>query len=273
MRRAALTRGERPKDQLRVRSYAVSAGRSIAGTYFHRSSGATSVFPELARDSRTAAIHERAASAWLPLAPGSRLAGRYRVGESLGRGAFGRVFLARDELLGRAVVLKEIGGGDADAGAEEAAVREARLASLVRHPNVVVVLDVIARPGRAVIVAEHVPGGSLAGRLARDGPFPAAEGLAMMDGLLAGLAALHAAGVVHRDLKPSNVLLAADGSARIADFGIARERRGTTVLDEASDVVAGTPAYMSPEQRRGEVATPASDLYASGRAGRPRAPR
>jgi hypothetical protein len=218
---------------------------------------------ELGIDRRMAGILERMAqgSSPGPLVPGQLAGGRYRVDRLLARGGAGRVFLARDELLERAVVLKEVlQAGDATAGA---ALREARLAGALQHPNVVAVLDAVQRPESALLVLEYLPRGSLADRL-EEGPLQPGEAWRVGDGMLAALEAVHAKGIVHRDLKPENILLAADGTPKLADFGLARVDRGVTQAAGAPRAVEGTPAYMAPEQRRGEPASAASDLYAAG---------
>jgi serine/threonine protein kinase len=196
-----------------------------------------------------------------PLATGQVLGGRFRVLRFLGRGGAGRAFLAHDDLLQRTVVLKEV---LCDGPDEEAAVlREARLAAGLQHPNVVTLHDVLRRPGSALIVSEHVAGGSLQERL-KAGPLAPAAALRIAEGVLAGVAAIHARGIVHRDLTPGNVLLQPDDVPKIADFGIARARHGGTVHLDGPDGVQGTLEFMAPEQRRGEAATPVSDLYQAG---------
>ncbi len=147
---------------------------------------------------------------------------------------------------------------------DDAALREARLESATRHPNVITMFDVVQRPGATILVSEHAAQGSLADHIAERGPIPPDETLRVLDGVLAGLAAVHAAGLVHRDLKPSNVLLTEDGTPRLADFGIARIRSGRTARFDEPDAMFGTPDYMAPEVRRGRVATPAADVYAVG---------
>jgi hypothetical protein len=220
---------------------------------------------ELGLDGRTAAALEEAAARSLegPLAAGQVLAGRFRVVRFLGRGGAGRAFLAQDELLHRTIVLKEVllDGPDQEA----AVLREARLAAGLQHPNVVTLHDVVRRPGSVLLVSEHVAGGTLQARLDDGSPRPGADAaFRIADGLLAGLEAIHARGIVHRDLKPANVLLQPDGTPKIADFGIAQARHGATARYEGPHAIEGTPGAMSPEQRRGDVATPASDLYQAG---------
>ena len=218
---------------------------------------------ELGLTDADAALLERLAeeSVQGPLVAGQRVGGRYRVRRMIGRGGTGRVFLARDETLDRDVVLKEVLHDEPD---DEAALREARAAGGLQHPNVVVVHDVLRRSASSLLVAEYLPHGSLAERVAASGRLPPGEGVRILDGVLAGLEAVHARGLVHRDLKPENVLLAADGQPKIADFGIARARRGVTARFDEPDAFVGTPEYMAPEQRAGARATAATDIYAVG---------
>jgi hypothetical protein len=220
---------------------------------------------ELGLDDRTAAAIARAAGDAVggPLAAGQVVGGRFRVERFLGRGGSGRAFLAHDELLQRTVVLKEVLTDGPDDEAE--VLREARLAGGLQHPNVVTVHDVLRRSGSILLVSEHVAGGSLQQRLAEAPPEPE-EALDIADGVLAGLEAIHALGIVHRDLTPGNVLLRPDGLPKIADFGIARARAGAAGATArfGDEPVQGTLGYMAPEQRRGEPATPASDAYQAG---------
>ena len=213
---------------------------------------------ELGLDARVAAVVERGVLAeGERLRAGRVLAGRYRLAALLGRGALGKVFRARDELLGRDVVVKEVAHGPDDATPLE----EARLAGSLRHPNVVTLHDAIPGEETSFLVFELVEGGSLADRLASEGRPPPREALRLLDGLLAGLEAVHARGILHRDVKPANVLLDLDGTPKLADFGIARLRE-TRTLGEGR--LVGTPAYLAPERRRGEPAGYASDVYAVG---------
>lgn len=194
------------------------------------------------------------------LAPGARIAGRYRVSRALGRGASSQTFLAWDERLRRDVVLKEVRASED--GPE--ALREARIAGAIQHPFVIAVHDVLARGSTAILVTEHVAGGTLGERLAREGPMPQAEGIAFFEKVVEGVRAVHALGVIHRDLAPHNVLLTAEGWPKISDFGIAGHVSRRTVALGEGLLRMGTPGFAAPEQARGETPTPAADVYALG---------
>ncbi|HTR53558.1 MAG TPA: protein kinase, partial [Kofleriaceae bacterium] len=201
------------------------------------------------------------------------IANRYRLDRVLGAGASGRVFLATDEVAGRQVALKMFFAAGARAGAAfERFVREARLASTLRHPSLVEVYDVSVE--RGFLVMEYLPGGSLAQRLAgpeteRDGLRPA-RGEARMAGahvrrmaldLVSGLEAAHHRGVVHRDVKPANIFFDARGTAKLGDFGVAHL---VDLGQTQTGGLIGTLAYMSPEQITGAPISIAADLYALG---------
>lgn len=200
------------------------------------------------------------------LHPGQLVEGRYRIRQFLGRGGSGRSFLAWDQLLERDVAIKEVIHDSPED--RKAVLHEARVTSGLAHPNVVTVHDVIARPGASLLVTEYLAAGSLRDRLEAEGSLGPGELVEVLDGVLAGLEAIHEAGIVHRDLKPANVLLTDTGQPKLSDFGTARRQRGLTVDLAEGDLVRGTPAFMAPEQRQGRIATPRSDLYAVGLLGR-----
>ncbi len=200
------------------------------------------------------------------LHPGHLVEGRYRILQFLGRGGSGRSFLAWDQLLERDVAIKEVIHDSPED--REAVLHEARVAGALTHPNVVTVHDVIARPGASLLVTEHLAAGSLHDRLEAKGSLAPGEMIEVLDGILAGLEAIHEQRIVHRDLKPANILLTDTGQPKLADFGTARRQRGLTVDLSEGDLVRGTPAFMAPEQRQGRIATPRSDLYAVGLLGR-----
>lgn len=195
------------------------------------------------------------------------LAGRYRLGSSLGRGGMGRVWLASDEILQRDVAIKEILlPDDLDEADRETAqrrtLREARAAARLSHPGVVQIYDVLEVEGRTWIVMEHVKSRSLQEVMRDDGPLEPRRVARIGLDLLAALKAAHAAGVDHRDVKPANVLLADDGRVMLTDFGIATIEGDT--LASSSDVLIGSPEYMSPERAKHGTAGLASDLWSLG---------
>jgi serine/threonine protein kinase len=193
---------------------------------------------------------------------GEVLAGRYRLLSLLGRGGAGEVWRADDQVLARPVAVKMLRRLEGDPmDAVERFRIEARAAARLTHPNVVATYDVGAADGQVFLVMELVNGPDLA-QLLRSGGLPAAKVVAgiAQQGARA-LDAAHAAGVVHRDIKPGNLLLAPDGTLKMTDFGIAQ----AVGLDGATGpVLLGTAAYVSPEQVRGQRATPASDWYSFG---------
>lgn len=191
--------------------------------------------------------------------------GKYEIRGTLGAGAFGTVYEAFDPGIKRLVAIKTIRlpeGGDLEA--EEMAARfqrEAEAAGRLTHPNVVAIHEYGVDAGVAYIVMELVRGETLKTRLDRQTPIPVSETVAIMQGLLAGLAYSHAQGVVHRDIKPANIMITKDGQAKIADFGIARVEDSTLTR---TGTIMGTPAYMSPEQINGETVDARSDIYSAG---------
>jgi tetratricopeptide (TPR) repeat protein/tRNA A-37 threonylcarbamoyl transferase component Bud32 len=201
--------------------------------------------------------------------------GRFEVIAPIGSGAMGRVVRARDPELGREVAIK-VRHAEArlDADGEIRLRREAQALARLNHPAVVAVHEVGHHDGATYIAMEHVEGLTLEAWLAT--PRTSHEVVDVMVSAGRGLAAAHAAGLVHRDVKPSNIFVTAGGVAKIGDFGLARPDQGAIaevtssgagVLDLAvplsiTGALIGTPAYMSPEQLRGETATAASDQFA-----------
>ena len=190
--------------------------------------------------------------------------GRYEVLRRLGGGGMAEVHLARDEVLGRDVALKILRERLAkDEVFLKRFRREARSAATLNHPNVVQVYDQRrSQDGAYYIAMEHVSGGTLKERIAREGPLEPWEAARIGAQVAEALRAAHESGVVHRDVKSQNVLLTAAGDAKVADFGIARAADATTLSSPGA--VLGTAKYMSPEQATGSVATPRSDLYSLG---------
>ena len=203
--------------------------------------------------------------AGLDLAPNSIIHDRYEVGAELGHGGMGTVYLAHDRALGRDVALKLHRAGSGTDRLEREAVAMAKLA----HPNVVSVFEVASWDDRMFVAMEYVKGGTLRSWLA-EGPRTWREIVAMLCAAGNGLAAAHAAGLVHRDFKPENVLVGEEGRPRVGDFGLARTDHTPIMTDPDALAVAltltggiaGTPAYMAPEQLAGDVADTRCDQFA-----------
>jgi len=184
--------------------------------------------------------------------------GRFRLLQRLGEGAQATVWLAHDPLLDREVAVKLLKPA-AEPGSVDEWLHEARAVSRLTHPNIVPVFEADTQGGRSYLVFEYVSGGTLSQRLRNGLRLTAAEAVTLMLGVLDGLSAAHAAGLVHRDLKPSNILLDARGRPRVMDFGIAA--RVAHGADTPSRVV-GTPGYISPEAARGAAPHPQMDVFA-----------
>jgi serine/threonine-protein kinase len=194
---------------------------------------------------------------------GTQLSGRYRLDEKIGAGGMSTVYRARDLTLERDVAVKlmhlEIA---ADSDHLERFRREARAVAQLSHPYIVNVIDAGEDQGRPYIVFEYVQGETLKGRIRRLGRLPVAEAVAYADEIARALGYAHQRHIVHRDVKPQNVLIDAEGSAKVTDFGIARtlDQDGLT----ADGRVLGTTDYVSPEQALGHKVTGQSDLYSLG---------
>jgi tetratricopeptide (TPR) repeat protein len=190
---------------------------------------------------------------------GQLIAGRYQVRARLGRGAWKEVYLAYDERLDREVAVAIVVGAGGGAAARARVEREAHVTGrLGDHPNVITVHDTGDLDGVPYLVLRAMAGGSLA-----DAPRPTvAETVRLGREIALALAHAHAHGVVHRDVKPDNVWLAADGTAALGDFGVAFDVDGDRLTVEGT--IVGTARYLSPEQARGDLVGPRSDLYALG---------
>jgi serine/threonine-protein kinase len=205
-----------------------------------------------------------------PVIPG------YEIEVVLGCGGMGVVYKARHLALKRTVALKMVLAGGHAGPRERARFRiEAEAVARLQHPHIVQIHEVGEAGGRAYCALEYVEGGNLAGKI--DGqPMPAREAARLVEALARAMQLAHSRNVVHRDLKPANILLTADGTPKITDFGLARQLDSDSGETQAGAVM-GTPSYMAPEQASGHAheAGPAADIYAlgailyAGLAGRP----
>ena len=200
---------------------------------------------------------------------GTRL-GRYQIVERLGAGGMGEVYGAEDTSLSRAVAIKVLPAALVRDGARRARLaREARAIAALEHPNIVTLFAVEESDEQLYLVMERVRGSTLADRLPPGG-FPPDEVLRLAIPLASAIGAAHARGLVHRDLKPHNVMVTDGGQVKVLDFGIAQwsegdsQEPGLAVTETAEGGVAGTVAYMSPEQARGGRVDARSDVYSLG---------
>ena len=198
------------------------------------------------------------------------LNGRYRLGPRLGDGGMAVVYRGFDSALGRQIAIKVLRDQyAADRTFVARFEREAQSVAALNHPNIINIFDVgfdgDDPNGRGLghyFVMELIDGPDLKDLIRARGPMPAEEVVAILVQVLAGLGYAHARALVHRDIKPQNIMLTQDGTAKVTDFGIAKGLADTTLTDAGFGM--GTVHYISPEQARGEPATPASDLYAVG---------
>lgn len=190
--------------------------------------------------------------------------GKYRILRRLGRGGMGIVYEAEDTMLKRHVAIKVL---PRSLSQNEVALgrflSEARLAGRLQHPHIVTLFEIDHREGGYFIAMELVTGGSASDRLQTNGPMPWSDATQVIVDVCRGLQAAHTAGILHRDIKPSNILFDAQGTAKLADFGLARSCEESLGLT-TTGVVVGTPNFMSPEQCRSEPIDERSDIYALG---------
>ena len=191
------------------------------------------------------------------------LAGRYLLGERLGVGGMGEVWQATDELLGRTVAVKVILPALVhEPGFVRRFLAEARAMASVQHPGVVAIHDFHGDEAGAYLVMEFVNGEPLSRVLARVRRLSPRDTMDLVGQVARALQAVHDRGIVHRDVKPANLLIRADGTVVVADFGIALGTAHTALT--SSGAILGTPAYLAPEQVLGQAASPRSDVYALG---------
>ena len=201
------------------------------------------------------------------------LAGRYQIGELLGRGGMADVHVGTDARLGRRVAIKLLKPSLANDPAFRTRFRqEAQAAARMAHPSIVRVFDAGEETVRdpsgheiqvPFIVMEHVDG-RLLKDIAAAGPLEPAEAVRIVDGILIALEYSHRAGVVHRDIKPGNVMVTSAGQVKVMDFGIARAISDSAATIAQTSAILGTAQYFSPEQARGEAVDARTDLYSTG---------
>src|SRR6266702_1830789 len=194
-------------------------------------------------------------------------AGRYEIVGELGRGAMGVVYKAVDPVIGRTVAVKAIRLSEEGTGLSRPELltrfqTEARAAGLLTHPNIVVVFDAGEEDGLYYITMELVEGKSLQALLDDGHAFPLPRTLRIMEQTCGALQFAHERNVVHRDIKPANLMLTADDTVKVTDFGTAKILQFGTVQQTAH--VMGTPSYMSPEQVKGRAVDGRSDIFSLG---------
>lgn len=197
---------------------------------------------------------------------GPETAGRYRIVRLIGRGAMGRVYLAKDPQIDRFVALKTISDESGLDPAEQEAYRsriisEAQAAGRLLHPNIVTIFDVFEDGGATFIAMEYLEGTTLDKLCSKDRMLPLGKILDIVSQTLSALDYAHRRGIVHRDIKPSNIMVLDDGTVKITDFGLAK-RLGAPLSQDG--FLVGTPHYMSPEQVDGKLLDGRSDLFSLG---------
>ena len=206
-----------------------------------------------------------------PSIPVGHQIGGYQVQAPLGAGGMGVVYRALDTKLNRPVAIKLLSDDLADAAARRRFQREAQTASSLSHPHIVTVYDVGEVDGRQYLVTEFVDGGTLRD-WAHATPRTWRQIIELLTGVADGLATAHGAGIVHRDIKPENILVAKNGYAKLADFGLAKLWEATDSgavtrtfsADTRPGMIMGTISYMSPEQAAGQPVDARSDIFSFG---------
>jgi tetratricopeptide (TPR) repeat protein len=187
---------------------------------------------------------------------------QYELVKEIGLGGMGVVYEATDRSLERRVAVKKMRDEiRADADDRRNFINEARLVAQLHHPNIVDIYGIVEDGTDVYLVFEFVPGRTLADALKADGPVDLPRALSVIKEVAAAVAHAHERGIIHRDLKPSNVMLTPEGRVKVMDFGVARQAKDAVTRRTATGSVAGTPAYMAPEQEQGAVRRE-SDVYA-----------
>jgi serine/threonine-protein kinase len=198
-----------------------------------------------------------------------QILGNYKIGDLIGTGGMGEVYLARDMRLNRKVAIKVLRGSFLpDVQANQRLLREARAAALLEHPNICQIYEIAETPDHCFIVMQYLVGKTLADIMAKR-PLGTAAALNLGVQIADGLAEAHEQGIIHRDIKPANVIVNDKGQAKILDFGLAKFIEAETSLQtsqrlNSSGLVMGTVPFMSPEQLRGKTLDRRSDIFSLG---------
>ncbi|MGH7726985.1 MAG: protein kinase domain-containing protein [Candidatus Eiseniibacteriota bacterium] len=199
------------------------------------------------------------------LPEGTLLLGRYRVVRTVGKGGFASVYLVEDATIGEEIIVKILNPQlSIDETVFQRFVQELKLTRRITHRNVIRIHDFLDLDGAYAVSMEYFPGRDLRTILAEEGPLPVGRMLHIAAQVLEGLAAAHAVGVVHRDIKPANILVDANDTAKVVDFGLASARQTPGSRLTASGLLIGSPEYMAPEQISDEAIDQRADLYSLG---------
>jgi serine/threonine protein kinase len=195
---------------------------------------------------------------------GKQFGGKYRILKRIAKGGMGAVYLANniatDQRFAVKILTEEFSKMP---GIQGRFKREASATGRLEHPNIVATVEMAKEETYTYIVMEYVDGGSLVDFIVKEKKVRPVRMVEIMTDILAGLHHAHERGVIHRDIKPANVLLTSQGRAKVIDFGLAKDAEAQTILTLSGNVV-GTPAYMAPEQARGEGSGPPADMYSCG---------
>ena len=199
------------------------------------------------------------------LGPGEVWMDRYHIQKEIGRGAMGRVLLAKDEMVGETLILKFMHPElTAEESSRERFLREVKYSRKISHPNVIRIHDMLIQGNLSAISMEYFESRGIDEYLREKKHFEVKQGLDILLQVANGMAAAHAQEVIHRDLKPSNILMNDKGLVKIVDFGIASASSNMDSTLTKTGSIIGTPAYLSPERAKGLEADHRSDIYALG---------